>query len=496
MEKKLSPQTPGKILLKEGEQFHYEFIIENRAVKIYQDNKKIIIALDNTSTKELINELKYKFKKYDVDFKILAQKSFDELLREVAKDDVNKVKISDLNKTTGFEDLTKLASDAPVVNLVNDIILSAVDRKASDIHFEVFESYFRVRYRINGYLETIGTYPINLFDAVCARLKVISKLDITQRRLAQDGKVLLNLYNKKIDIRTSTLPTIFGESIVLRLLGIEDSYLDLKHLGFLNDDIKTLQKIIKHSYGAFMLTGPTGSGKTTTLNALLHLLDTKAKNIITIEDPVEYTIEGINQVQINNKIGFSFDSILRNILRQDPDIIMVGEMRDTETADLALRAAMTGHLVFTTLHTNDAVSSITRLVNMGVERYIIESSIIAAAAQRLLRFLCPSCKEAYNPEKVDKDLFLKYGLKAGKLYKPKGCSKCNNTGFFGRKGVFEVFEIDENIRELIIKQESISKIRKYLKENGFVSIFEKGLQEAINGNVFLDEAKSVINEDK
>ena len=301
----------------------------------------------------------------------------------------------------------------------------------------------------------------------------------------------------KIDIRTSTLPTIFGESIVLRLLGIEDSYLDLKHLGFLTEDIKTLQKIIKRSYGAFMLTGPTGSGKTTTLNALLHLLDSKTKNIITIEDPVEYTIEGINQVQINEKIKFSFETILRNILRQDPDIIMVGEMRDTETADLALRAAMTGHLVFTTLHTNDAVSSITRLVNMGVERYIIESSIIAAAAQRLLRSLCPSCKQAYTPERVDINLFSKYDLKATKLYKPKGCSNCNNTGFVGRKGVFEIFEIDENIKELIVKQESTSKIRKYLSnEVGYITIFEKGLQEAIKGNVFLEEAKSIINETK
>lgn len=495
MEQNINMQIQKKINIKEGEQFHYEFIVENRAVKIYQDNKKIIIALDNTSTKELINELKFRFKNYEVDFKILSQKEFDELLREVAKDDVTKLKYKDLEHATGIEDLTKLASDAPVINLVNDIILSAVDRKASDIHFEVFENYFRVRYRINGYLETVGTYPINLFDAVCARLKVISKLDITQRRLAQDGKVLLNLYNKKIDIRTSTLPTIFGESIVLRLLGIEDSYLDLKHLGFLNEDIKTLQKIIKRSYGAFMLTGPTGSGKTTTLNALLHLLDSRTKNIITIEDPVEYTIEGINQVQINEKIKFSFETILRNILRQDPDIIMVGEMRDRDTADLALRAAMTGHLVFTTLHTNDAVSSIIRLVNMGVERYVIESSIIAAAAQRLLRNLCPLCKQAYTPEKVDINLFSKYGLKANKLYKPKGCSKCNNTGFLGRKGVFEVFEINESIRELIIKQESTSKIRKYLREEtGFVTIFEKGLKEAINGNVFLEEAKSIINE--
>ena len=372
--------------------------------------------------------------------------------------------------------------------------MQALDKKASDIHFEAFEQYFRVRLRINGYLQAIGTYPNKLFDAVCARIKVISKLDITQRRLAQDGKALLNLYNKKIDIRTSTLPTIFGESIVLRILGVENALLDLKSLGFFDNDIEVLKKIIQKSYGAFILTGPTGSGKTTTLHALLNMLDSRSKNIVTIEDPVEYTIEGINQVQINEKIGYTFSTILRNILRQDPDIIMIGEMRDIETADLALRSAMTGHLVLTTLHTNDAVSSITRLVNMGIERYVIESSIIAAAAQRLVRRLCDSCKESYTPARVDRELLSRYNLKATKLYKPKGCSKCNNTGFTGRKGVFEIFEIDEKIRELIVKNESISVIRKYLTDNGFVPMFMKSMIKAVEGEFFLEEIKSIVGE--
>jgi type IV pilus assembly protein PilB len=490
----MSDQINTTIDIKDGEQFHYEYITQNRIIKQFQDQKRITFAIDNTVSKEQINELKYRFRNLEVSFNVLSQKDFNELLRKTAKYNGEEYKKGEGKNE--LEDLTKLASDAPVVNLVNELILSAVNKKASDIHFEVFEQYFRVRFRINGYLQTFGTYPITLFDAVCARVKVISKLDITQRRLAQDGKVMLNFYEKKIDIRTSTLPTVFGESIVLRLLGVEDNMLNLKRLGFIEKDIEILKKIINHSYGAFILTGPTGSGKTTTLSALLNMLDSKSKNIITIEDPVEYTIEGINQVQINEKIGYGFGTILRNILRQDPDIIMVGEMRDAETADLALRSAMTGHLVLTTLHTNDAISSITRLVNMGVERYIIESSIIALAAQRLVRTLCEECKEAYKPDKTDKELFLRYGIEIKKLFKPKGCPKCNNTGFKGRKGIFEVFELDEAIRELIVNQESIAKIRKHLKDKGFVSIFEKGLAASAEGIFFLDEVKSTINEIK
>lgn len=491
MEKKDSKK---KIQLNGNEQFHYEYIVQNRLLKLYQDEVKLVIAKDNTATKELVNELKYQYRDTDVQFETLSQKEFDELLREIAKTDLSGMEDGKNRRDSDLEDLTKLASDAPVINLVNEIILSAVDKKASDIHIEVFEKYFQVRFRINGHLQNEGTYPIKLFDAVSARIKVISKLDITQRRLAQDGKALLNLYNTKIDIRTSTMPTIFGESIVLRLLGIEDNLVTLQNLGFFQEDIEILKRIITKSYGAFILTGPTGSGKTTTLRTLLTMLDSKTKNIITIEDPVEYTIEGINQVQINDKIGYTFGTILRNILRQDPDIVMVGEMRDLETADLGLRAAMTGHLVLSTLHTNDAISSITRLVNMGVERYIIESSLLAAAAQRLMRKLCSNCKEEYTPEKVDLRLLEKYGFSEKKLFKPKGCDKCSGNGFLSRKGVFEVFEIDEVIRELIVEESSISKIRRHLIDIGYKSMFYKALHGAVNGDFFIEEVKSVIGE--
>jgi len=478
--------------LKNDTQFKYEYITHNRVIKLYQDEERIVIGRDSSVNVEFQNELKYLFKKIKVEFKTLTVKEFDDLLREISdKKDNNQIRTE---ITTNREDLTKLASDAPIINLVNDIILKAVESRCSDIHFEANESFFRVRYRLNGYLNEAGTYPINLYDAVSARLKVISKLDITQKRLAQDGKALLSLYEKKIDIRTSTLPTIYGESIVLRLLGVEDTLKDLESLGFEKDDIDILKRIIQKNYGAFILTGPTGSGKTTTLRCLLNHIDKKSRNIITIEDPVEYTVEGVNQVQINEKIGFGFSTILRNILRQDPDVIMIGEMRDLETSDLALRSAMTGHLVLSTLHTNDSISAITRLINIGIEPYVIESSLLAAAAQRLVRVLCPECKEKYNLENVDLKLLERYNLNSENVYKPVGCSKCNNTGFKGRVGIFEIFELDENIHEMIVKRDSITFIRKYLKNNKFKSILEKGLLLASKGNIYLDEIKGMIGE--
>ncbi|MCG8569140.1 MAG: GspE/PulE family protein [Spirochaetes bacterium] len=476
------------------DQFHFEYIKHNRVIKIFQDDHKIVIARDDSVSKEFINELLYLYRNFETQFVSVNQKDFDTLLRKAASENDNN--LSSLTGGSSGEDLAKLASDAPVVNLVNEILMNALDKKASDVHFEACEDFFQVRIRIDGYLQTTGTYSKNLYEAVCARLKVMSKLDITQRRLAQDGKAQLSLYGKRIDIRTSTLPTIYGESIVLRFLGLDDELTDLSSLGFLPQDIAICEKIIKKSFGAFIITGPTGSGKTTTLRSMLGMLDNVRKKIITIEDPVEYTVEGLSQVQVNDKIGYSFSTILRNLLRQDPDVIMVGEMRDTETADLALRSAMTGHLVFSTLHTNDAVSSISRLLHMDIAPYIIESSIIGAAAQRLVRRLCPHCKKKLKPEKIDFNLYEKYQLSITELYQPIGCKKCNQSGFIGRKAFFEVFEMDEAVREMIVQNQSIAVIRNYLKTIDFVTIFQKGLEAAAKGDVFLEEVKSIIGEIK
>ena len=488
-------ETNYHINIKDGKQFPYDYIIHNKLIKLYEDEKKIVITKTDDVSNDLQNEVIHHFKLKSVEFVNITQKDFDDLLRQLDKSNYSNQK-EDKGDIDDREDLTKLASDAPIINLVNEIIISALDKKSSDIHFEAYENFFKVRFRINGQLQEFGTYKKILYEALCARIKVMSKLDITQRRLPQDGKANLLLYDKSIDIRTSTLPTIFGESIVLRLLGVDDKLESLERLGFTTHDIDTLKRIIQKSYGAFILTGPTGSGKTTTLRCLINLLEKKTKKIITVEDPVEYTIDEINQVQTNDKIGYGFGTILRNILRQDPDVIMIGEMRDKETADIALRSAMTGHLVLSTLHTNDSLSSITRLINMGVEPYVIESSIIACAAQRLVRVLCDKCKQEYTPDKIDLNLMGKYNINAKKLNKARGCSECNNSGYSGRVGFFEVFELDENIKDMIVKRESTSNMRKYLKENNFISLFENGLNACKNGIVFIDEIKSVIGEIK
>ncbi|OHD14616.1 MAG: hypothetical protein A2Y34_06765 [Spirochaetes bacterium GWC1_27_15] len=484
-----------KINLVDSEQFNYEYIVQNRIIKLFQEKDKIIIGKDHSVAKSLINEIKYLFRNYKVEFTELNQKEFDDLLREISKNE-NHYSKDEKSGITNKDDLNKLASDAPIVNLVNEIIISGIEKKATDVHFEAFETYFRVRLRIDGFLTTTGTYSANLYEAVCARIKVISKLDVTQRRLAQDGKASLSLYGKKLDIRVSTMPTIFGESVVLRFLEHKEGFLQLEALGFIKEDIEICRRIIQKSYGAFVITGPTGSGKTTTLRAILSNLDSKTRNIITIEDPVEYTIEGINQIQISEKIGFTFDTVLRNILRQDPDVIMIGEMRDYETADLALKSAMTGHFVLSSLHTNDAISSITRLLNIGIAPYILESSLVGAAAQRLIRVLCDKCKEEHKPTKIEKEIFEKYKINLTSLYKPVGCPDCNNTGFVGRKAMFEIFEIDETIKEMIIKNDSVTNMRNHLFNNGFSSMFKKALIEASKGNVFVEEVLSIIGEIK
>jgi type IV pilus assembly protein PilB len=478
--------------LQTGKQFQYDYILQNRVIKVYQDNARITIAVDKSVPVSLKNELIHHFRDFTLDYITITQKQFNELTRSISGSSDTGTTRHD--RGTSKEDLSKLASDAPIVNLVNQIILEAVDRQASDIHFEAYDDYFMVRFRVTGFLQVHGTFQKHLFEAVSARIKFLSKLDITQRFLAQDGKALLHIADQKLDIRTSTMPTIWGESIVLRLLGVNQNLNDLGSLGMDDHTIETLKTITTRSNGAFILTGPTGSGKTTTLRALLNLVDISSLKVLTIEDPVEYTIDRITQMQVNDRIGFGFDTILRNMLRQDPNVIMVGEMRDLQTADLALRSAMTGHLVLSTLHTNDSIASITRLINMGIEPYVLESSLVAAAAQRLVRTLCPGCRKEIALPTRDRNLFTKYGIEQDSIFTAAGCEICDNTGFSGRTAVFELFQVDDKVRGMIIERKPLETIREYLLSRGFVPMIKKGLQGVVDGRFDLPEVKSIIGE--
>jgi type IV pilus assembly protein PilB len=375
-----------------------------------------------------------------------------------------------------LDDLKNLASQAPIVKLVNALILEALVKGASDIHIEPFEKELRVRYRIDGVLHVVAKYKPNIKDAVVARIKVLSGLDIAEKRLPQDGRMRARFKGRDIDFRVSTVPTVYGEKVVLRILDKGALKLDLSELGLEDREYNLIEKAIHSPYGMVLVTGPTGSGKTTTLYSSLLKVNRPEVNIMTVEDPVEYNLYGINQVQVNPEIGLTFARTLRAFLRQDPDIIMVGEIRDTETAEIAIEAALTGHLVLSTLHTNDAPSTVTRLVDMGVEPFLVSSSVILVVAQRLARRICPYCKEPYvYPEEVLKEVgFTDEEIKGLKTYRGKGCEKCDYTGYKGRVALYEVMEVVPEIRDAIVRGENADRIRDIAKKYGMRTLREIG----------------------
>jgi type IV pilus assembly protein PilB len=375
-----------------------------------------------------------------------------------------------------LDDLKNLASQAPIVKLVNALILEALVKGASDIHIEPFEKELRVRYRIDGVLHVVAKYKPNIKDAVVARIKVLSGLDIAEKRLPQDGRMRARFKGRDIDFRVSTVPTVYGEKVVLRILDKGALKLDLSELGLEDREYNLIEKAIHSPYGMVLVTGPTGSGKTTTLYSSLLKVNKPEVNIMTVEDPVEYNLYGINQVQVNPEIGLTFARALRAFLRQDPDIIMVGEIRDTETAEIAIEAALTGHLVLSTLHTNDAPSTVTRLVDMGVEPFLVSSSVILVVAQRLARRICPYCKEPYvYPEEVLKEVgFTDEEIKGLKTYRGKGCEKCDYTGYKGRVALYEVMEVVPEIRDAIVRGENADRIRDIAKKYGMRTLREIG----------------------
>ena len=398
-----------------------------------------------------------------------------------------------------IEQLKDLASEAPVIRLVNLLISKAIEKKASDIHIEPFEKDLKVRYRIDGILHDVESPPKKLKAALISRVKIMSKLNIAERRLPQDGRIKLKVLGKDIDLRVSTLPTLYGESVVLRILDKSNTSLyDIRRLGLPQDSRRDFESLIRRPHGIFLVTGPTGSGKTTTLYSALSTINLPDKKIITIEDPIEYQIDGVNQIHVNPQIDLTFATGLRHIVRQDPDVIMVGEIRDLETAEIAIRAALTGHLVFSTLHTNDAPSAITRLVDMGAADYLIASSLLGVLAQRLIRVICPSCKTEVHPvpEMLDEIGFPKSnsGDKPDQFFEGRGCDRCSNTGFSGRIGIYELMNINDNIRKLMVGKADSGQIRKEALKNGMRSLRDDGWLKVRQGISSIAEVLRVTQE--
>ncbi len=395
------------------------------------------------------------------------------------------------------DDEEESGDEAPIIKLVSLIIMEAYKKRASDIHLEPLEKKFRVRYRIDGVLQEVDNPPKYLQANILSRLKIMAKIDIAEKRVPQDGRIQLKIQEKALDLRVSTVPTSHGESIVMRILDKSSIMIDISSLGFFPDDINTVKKIISMPDGIFLVTGPTGSGKTTSLYAFLNTVNKPTRKIITVEDPIEYHLEGINQVQVNASIGMTFAIALRAMMRQAPNIIMVGEIRDGETAEIAVNAALTGHLVFSTLHTNDAPSAITRLIDIGVKPFLVASAVRAVMAQRLVRRICANCAEPYEPTQTELDIMKldKESLKDANFKKGKGCEECHNSGFKGRLGIIEIFMLTEDLQDMIFKGASSYQIREAARRGGMKSLREDGIRKVMSGLTTLEEVISVSAED-
>lgn len=466
-----------------------------------QGDDKIVVAMSDPMDTYAVDEL-YLLTNREIEIRVATatdihkalvsyyrvQTSVNDAMKDVMRQEGDSAKTPDIvtvSQTTA-QDVTNISADAaPVVRLVNSILEQAVREKASDIHIEPAETMTRVRFRIDGSLFSNLEIPSNLHQPLVARIKILSGMDIAEKRRPQDGRILIKVAGSRIDLRVSTLPSIFGEKAVLRLLDQNNSRIGIERLGFGKEQQTLLKSAIGASNGIVLVTGPTGSGKSTTLYSLLELLNEPTKNIITLEDPVEYTIGGITQIQINEKIGLSFGSAMRSILRQDPDIIMVGEIRDTETAELAVRAALTGHLVLSTLHTNDAPTSINRLVDMGVPRFLLSSSLRAVVAQRLVKKLCPSCRQrSFVTELESKDSGIPEGTP---VYTPKGCAECRFTGYKGRTVISEIMPIDQTLKKMINDGASEQELRTQAIKNGMLTLREDARRKVEEGVTSVEE---------
>ena len=433
-------------------------------------------------------------KAIDKHYEMVGTSSMTEMLTEItAEANVEVLEGETEGGSVDVFELKESADEAPVVKLVNMVLVDAIQKGASDIHFETYEKVFRIRFRMDGVLHEMLSPPKRLESAILSRLKIMSNLDIAERRLPQDGRIKLRYTGREIDFRVSTLPTIFGEKAVLRILDKDALQLDLTKLGFDPWSLEKFNAVIHQPYGMVLITGPTGSGKTTTLYSAIHTINSPDVNIMTAEDPVEYNLKGVNQVQINESVGRTFAAALRSFLRQDPDVILVGETRDLETAQISIRAALTGHLVFTTLHTNDCPSTVARLLDMGIPPFLVSSSLLLILAQRLGRKVCSACREPYE---VDQQTLVPYGHTAtghGKvtLYKGKGCPTCSFTGMKGRVAIYETMPISEELRDGILRSATAAELQEIAKSQGMKTLRQSGLLKVLDGTTTIEEVLRV-----
>jgi general secretion pathway protein E len=471
------------------------FLLSNKVLPLRIHNNSLDVAVVDPQDASLIEVLAAVTKK-ELNVFVGCEKDIVASVNEVYKGSVEEESIEDyevgsLEIAEDIEQLKDMASEAPVIRLVNSTMTKAIELGASDIHMEMYEKHTTLRYRVDGVLRDFPAPQRELYPAIISRIKIMSKLNIAEKRLPQDGRIKLKVAGREIDLRVSIIPMIYGEGLVLRILDRSTVSLDLDTLGFDQEILKTLRWLIKKPEGMILVTGPTGSGKTTTLYSVLKEINSPELKIVTIEDPVEYNLEGTNQIQVNPQIDLTFANGLRSILRHDPDVILIGEIRDRETASIAIQSALTGHLVFSTLHTNDSPSAFTRLLDMSIEDYLISSCVIGVLAQRLVRKICTICREEYLP---DEELRIKTGLPEGKkLYRAVGCDECSNTGYNGRLCASELLIVDNSVRKHVLKHSDSNVILKEATNRGMKTLWQDGLNKVIEGTTTLDELMRVAD---
>ncbi len=467
-------------------QYSDSYIKNACAVKVSEDDSNVCVAVALSHSEDSISYLTGFHLPKKTEFIIVKDEDFLEFVGnfvDLAVKTSRQPVLSD-----GFK-IDNISQSSQVINIINSIFIEAIKRNASDIHIQPECDEIRVRFRIDGVLNTVKTLDFSLADSITSRIKVMANLNIMETRLPQDGRLQVSVSNKKLSFRVSIVPVFYGESIVLRLFNSNSVICDLDSLGMSNDNLKSIKTISHISNGLILVTGPTGSGKSTTLHSILNSMNKDELKIVTVEDPVEQSIYGIDQIQVNESAGLSFENILRRLLRQDPDVIMVGEVRDTQTAQLAVRAALTGHLILTTLHTNDSISAVTRLKNMGIESFLISSVLRYSMAQRLVRRLCPLCSKKINVTDETKNICQKYGLSIDFEKKAVGCPDCNFTGYKGRLAVTEVFEIDDEIKQIIESESCDTSLNRYLLSKGFTNLTVDALKKVIAFETSFEELK-------